>query len=714
MQINEDEVVWDAPGAGTGPAPAPPPPPAPAAQPRAAAPTINESEIVWDKPAAPTPVPAERSTMQGLGRQLGLTARHAITGVAALPAMAADAVTGPINAGLDKVVGEGQGYRFKRQAPALDNTLTKLGFPAPENAKERVVGDVTSALAGTGATVKAGQKLADVGGNVLQRLSKGVPTAAVGEGLAAAPRAQLVTAAAGSGAAGATREAGGGEGAQAAAGLAASILPTAAPYAAKAAVRGALRGGEAGRQRVANNIATFEAAGAGVPSVGQATESRVARGMESGLAKVPGGAGVMNRFAQAQSDNLAASVAKLSAELAPDASAANAGEAITRGINAFKAGFKAEQGRMYGVLEQFLPKDAPIQVQRSQQALSALNEAIEGAPELSKFFRNSKIADIQRAFGADLKRSAEAALPKGGPQFNPGAPDVQNASLPLEAVKKIRSLVGEEISNNSLMADVPRSKWRALYGALSEDLGEAASRAGPEAKAQWDRVNAFGAEHMRRLDELSSIVSRDAPEKVFQAALSGTDQGNTVISRVMTAIPVENRREVAAAVLQKMGRATPGKQNELGSEFSSETFLTNLARLSPKARETLFGALDQADVPQRVGQMGRVAANRREGSQVFSNPSGTGQSVAQLATGVGLGGSIMSGNPAAIALAAGVPTGANVGARLATSEHLVRSLGRRTQLDPSAGASAANALARTTLTREPEDERSPRARLARP
>lgn len=32
---------------------------------------------------------------------------------------------------------------------------------------------------------------------------------------------------------------------------------------------------------------------------------------------------------------------------------------------------------------------------------------------------------------------------------------------------------------------VPRDKWRALYGALSEDLGDAAKQAGPEAFDSW-------------------------------------------------------------------------------------------------------------------------------------------------------------------------------------------------------------------------------------
>ena len=129
--------------------------------------------------AAAPPSAPERSAVQEVGRQLGLTARHAVNGVAAIPAMAANAVAGVANKGLDLAMGEGKGFRFPDQAKALDNALTSAGLPQPENAVERVVGDATSALAGTGGVVKAGQALA-------QRAASPVAQG-VGKALAADP-----------------------------------------------------------------------------------------------------------------------------------------------------------------------------------------------------------------------------------------------------------------------------------------------------------------------------------------------------------------------------------------------------------------------------------------------------------------------------------------------------------------------------------------------
>ena len=187
------------------------------------------------KPRA-APAGPRRSAGEELGRQIGLTVRHAVNGVAAIPAMAADAVAGVANKGLDVAMGDGKGFRFaSNQAKALDNFLTKTGLPQPENAVERVVGDAASALAGTAGAVKAGQILARGAGSAAQaaqtsgRIMPPSPsnvTEAVGQGLALNPAMQGVSAVTSAGASGLTREAGGGEAAQIAAGVAGAIAPS--------------------------------------------------------------------------------------------------------------------------------------------------------------------------------------------------------------------------------------------------------------------------------------------------------------------------------------------------------------------------------------------------------------------------------------------------------------------------------------------------------
>lgn len=92
---------------------------------------MTKQEIVdkvMEMPKVPT---METGSASDLLRQLGLTARAGITGVASLPLLAAEpiaAMTGMPN-----------------QAQTLQKLLTQLGLPEPRTGQERVVQDITSA-----------------------------------------------------------------------------------------------------------------------------------------------------------------------------------------------------------------------------------------------------------------------------------------------------------------------------------------------------------------------------------------------------------------------------------------------------------------------------------------------------------------------------------------------------------------------------------------
>lgn len=192
---------------------------------RAAPVTFSFEEAMQPVPGQGAPAAApKRSMIDELGHQLGLTLRAGVNGVASIPAMAADAVTGTINAGLDAAAGKGNGFRFQSAGQALNNAMTDMGVPQSENATERVVQDMASSVAGAGSLVGVGKGLAKAAGRVSQ---------GVGELLAAGPGLQITSAATGAGASGITRESGGGAGAQMVAGLVGSAAPMGMAYAGK-------------------------------------------------------------------------------------------------------------------------------------------------------------------------------------------------------------------------------------------------------------------------------------------------------------------------------------------------------------------------------------------------------------------------------------------------------------------------------------------------
>jgi hypothetical protein len=653
----------------------------PSAQAETAPPAkLDLSAVQWDEPAQEPGMASE------LGRQVGLTARAGVKGALALPGMFADAASGLVNTGLDLTAGKGNGYRFPSTSAALDGVMNKAGLPQPRNATERVVQDVTGAMAGTGGGVALGKLLAGNAAPVVQQ---------VGNMLSAGPGMQTAAAVTSAGASGVTRESGGGAGAQTLAGLAGALAPSVAVATGSGTVRGLLRGGEAGRAKVNDNIKLFNDAAGTSPSVGQATEGRLPRALESMLSKTPGSAGVMQRSAQGKADAMARSVKDTAESLAPGSNAVAAGESIEKGVLGFKEGVKTVQKRLYDTLDQHIPAATPLDVSNTRATLAKLNEGIPGADNISKFFKNARIKGIDDAMVADLEAAMKATAPAGSGSglMNAAKPRLEDGRLPYEAIKKLRTLVGNEITDNSLMADVPMSKWKAVYAALSEDLGVAAKQAGPQAEQSWQWANQYTKGQLGRLEDLSKVIGKDSPEKIFNAAMAGTADGTTVIKRVVDAIPKENRKDLAAAVLKRMGQATAGNQNAAGDAFSAETFLTNINKLSPEARTTLFGRLGLPEVPEKLNKLAQMAGNMREGSKVFANPSGTQQALSLQAAGGGSLGALLLGHPGVAAAAGGTMAGSNLLAKKMTNPEFVKWLGQSTKLSPSVSASEVNALA---------------------
>lgn len=157
--------------------------------------------------------------LRAVPRALGLNARAAIKGVAAIPAMLTDGVGAAYNIAADAMPGDGRGFRFGLTMPALDSLLTKAGLPEPNTPTERVASDIMAMASGTAGTVKAAEKAA--------ALLPGAAKAAA-QAMAARPGVQLAGAATAGAAGGSVREAGGGPGEQFVASLAGGLAGGAA------------------------------------------------------------------------------------------------------------------------------------------------------------------------------------------------------------------------------------------------------------------------------------------------------------------------------------------------------------------------------------------------------------------------------------------------------------------------------------------------------
>lgn len=141
------------------------------------------------KPTAEAP---PRGVMAEIGRQAGLTARYGMEGLGQV----ADIVGAPL-ANVANYVGGTD--RFKAPSAAMSGLANTMGLPSPETGTERVVGDASRMLVGTGAVVG--------GAGALVQGAQGVGRS-VAQSLAANPSLQA-SSAIGAGAAGGAAKEGG-------------------------------------------------------------------------------------------------------------------------------------------------------------------------------------------------------------------------------------------------------------------------------------------------------------------------------------------------------------------------------------------------------------------------------------------------------------------------------------------------------------------------
>lgn len=477
--------------------------------------------------------------------------------------------------------------------------------------------------------------------------------------------------------------------------IAAGMGPAAARQAIAEGTKYMVRGGEEGRQNMLQRVADLKAAGVESPTLGLASGNQVLGATENLLQSTPGAIGIMKRNRDAALAGIEGATAKAADLASTNRGAMESGRGIQAGAKAFKEDFKTQQQALYNKLDEFIAGQSPVDVKNTKGTLAALNADIPGAPELSKQFKNGRIQAIEQAVNSDLTRDTtytpsqlRAALATSPQRLQDLNAALGEGRLPFEAVKKTRTLVGNEIADNSLLSDVPRSKWNPLYGALSEDMGNAAAAAGPNAVNAFDRANAFTRAGLGRMERIAPVIDRPAPEQSFTALSSTLKENTSTFQAVKKSLPQDVRGDFAGTIIERLGKATPGQQDATGGKWSPETFLTNWSKIKPEAQaELLSGIPNATEVKGLVDSVAQAASMMRDNSKMWANPSGT----AAAATARGILGTVGAGGLGAAAgmVSPMVPIGAGIGlgginltARALTSNKIRDAMMGRTEIDP--------------------------------
>lgn len=449
----------------------------------------------------------------------------------------------------------------------------------------------------------------------------------------------------------------------------ASMLPQAGANAFKGGAKMAVRGGEQGRQDMAQRIQDLKNGGISNPSMGLASGNPLIMGVENLLSKVPGSVGA---YQDANAANFAGMRAKLggardmaSTQYGP----ATAGSAIQADLTSTAPGVRSLPNRISGgyqtLLDQVMQRvgpDTPIPVNNTLGMAGTLSTPNPAAPNVSALSVQPRIARINQAFQADNG----GTLPTNilGMQI-PGQPA---RGIPFDVVKNQRTSIGEELNSPNVIGTPVEGQYKRLYGAMSDDLGQGAmlsdaANAGPQmpgmgASAAWNRANNLYSAGMDRMDQVRGIAGKQSPEQAYQAYLQAANGNVSTLQAVKKSINPETRGTVAATMLDDMGAATPGHQDNTGTLFSPDSFLTRYNKMGPGRDELLSGFPNAGTVRGAVDDVAGAASMLKDGAKIWANPSGTGGNVAASASLGGIAGNLIS-NPMSALGAVGGLVGAN-------------------------------------------------------
>lgn len=224
-----------------------------------------------------------------------------------------------------------------------------------------------------------------------------------------------------------------------------------------------------------------------------------------------------------------------------------------------------------------------------------------------------------------LAKRNNAALPAESPAVNQVLEAVQrNQGLSYEGIKTLRTSVGEMMKSSNLPANISQGELKALYGALTKDLEGAVKNAGgQQALTAWQRANKYNSLVMARRENLNRLLKVKSDEQLFERILGAAQNkgraDTQLLSQARKALPADEWNELAAAVINRMGRDAEGN-------LTPDRFVTAYGNLSPAGKSLLFRSTGQSSLANALDDIALISSRFKQLNQ-YANPSGTSQSV---------------------------------------------------------------------------------------
>jgi hypothetical protein len=378
----------------------------------------------------------------------------------------------------------------------------------------------------------------------------------------------------------------------------------------------ALGGGKAGAKALFDKFKALNID----PPAGAATGSRALGSIEKSLESAPGSATVIQDAAENTIKQTKAAVDKVISKFGVPKSVQGAGEVIRNATVAAAKRFGNTQEKVYNKVWDLVGARTPVAMNSIRTLRETLEDQLADAPGSLAKTLNPAIKQL---------KTLEADAAKTG-------------GLIFERLRQIRTDIGKDLGDPVFAGGSSSTKaaQKLIYGALTEDMSAAASKAGPDAAHALKVADRFNRKWMNTTAQtLEKINKFDADERALGFALQASKDGGTALGRLRRNFEPDEWDTVAATVLHRMGMATPGAQNAAGDAFSVSTFMTSWSKMAPEAKQALFGGTRYKEAAEGLETLIQVTSSLK-GIEKLTNTSNTARNMIAFSTISTLGGAL--------------------------------------------------------------------------
>lgn len=287
-----------------------------------------------------------------------------------------------------------------------------------------------------------------------------------------------------------------------------------------------------------------------------------------------------------------------------------AGEQVRKAGQQYVKNESARIGRMY---ERAGQSAKGIKI-KPNQALSEIDAQIA---------RFSELGDV----GAPIVKSLE------------GLRGSIEGGVSVQGMRDARSILSQGVYDGKLRSSQEQKLLGDVLEKLSSDIDLGLRNAGREDAARtFKRADTLWRERIQHIDEvLEPVIGKAKSGEDVLKAIDGMTRGNSGgaarLRGIMRELPPEQAGNIRATVIDRLGRATAGQQDDLGQQFSSATFLTNWNKMTPQAKTVMFA---DTNLRGNLDDIAKIASASKEASRYANHSNTAGGMLGNVGGAVGL------------------------------------------------------------------------------